>query len=174
LIAVMCGFQVAYQFIAYPKLGPPLGPLSHIQMFRLGSALYIPAYLSTPVLRVLASAGNDGSPLLMAALTLNMACRYAGGTFCYTSIMILTNAMRRVRYLSFCSPRGLLGSLSSKTYPLSPSHVDSPPEVVNLANGLAQSTVSAARVLGPLAGGVLWSVSEAKGNTALGFEIVAM
>jgi hypothetical protein len=29
-------------------------------------------------------------------------------------------------------------------------------------------------VLGPLAGGVLWSVSEAKGNTALGFEIVAM
>jgi hypothetical protein len=112
LIAVMCGFQVAYQFIAYPKLGPPLGPLSHIQMFRLGSALYIPAYLSTPVLRVFASAGNDGSPLLMAALTLNMACRYAGGTFCYTSIMILTNAMRRVRYLSFCSPRGLLGSSS--------------------------------------------------------------
>lgn len=96
LIAVMCGFQVAYQFIAYPKLGPPLGPLSHIQMFRLGSALYIPAYLSTPVLRAFASAGNDGSPILMAALTLNMACRYAGGTFCYTSIMILTNAMRCV------------------------------------------------------------------------------
>lgn len=100
LIAIMCLFQICYQFYIYPKLGPPLGRLNHIQMFRLGSFLYIPAYLTTPLLRAFASAGDDGSPFLMFALTVNMAFRYAGGTFCYTSIMILTNAMRCVFAIS--------------------------------------------------------------------------
>lgn len=98
LIALMCGFQIVYQFYLYPKLGPPLGPLSHIQMFRLGAFLYIPAYLTTPLLRAFASAGDDGSPFLMFALTINMACRYAGGTLSYTSVMILT------KYVALCAP----------------------------------------------------------------------
>jgi hypothetical protein len=35
----------------------------------------------------------------------------------------------------------------------------SPPHVVGLANGLAQSTVSFARFFGPVIGGTLWSTA---------------
>lgn len=35
----------------------------------------------------------------------------------------------------------------------------SPPHVVGLANGLAQSTVSVARFFGPVIGGTLWSTA---------------
>ena len=35
----------------------------------------------------------------------------------------------------------------------------SPPHVVGLANGLAQSTVSFSRFFGPVIGGALWSAS---------------
>lgn len=52
----------------------------------------------------------------------------------------------------------------------------SPPNVVGLANGLAQSTVSFARFFGPVIGGALWS-SSINGNPqgyAHGFYICTM
>lgn len=92
-------------------------------MFRIGSMLFIPAYLTLPLLRAFASADKDGGfvvmtrePLLnrgiwqlahaflVAVLTINMACRYAGGTFAYTSVMVLINA----------------SEWSSETWPLQP------------------------------------------------------
>ncbi|KAJ9116389.1 hypothetical protein QFC22_004830 [Naganishia vaughanmartiniae] len=123
LIALMCLFQIWYQassrerkvreayqtdltaltqFFLYPNIGPPRGRFSHLSMFRLGSFLYIPAYLTLPLIRAFATPDKHGGPLVMTL---------------------------------------------------------SPPGVVSLANGLAQSLVSLGRFLGPVLGGILWSRS---------------
>jgi len=61
----MCLFQLVYQFYLYPRLGPPLGRFNHIQMFRLGSFLYIPAYLLLPILHSVASPDSEGGIVVM-------------------------------------------------------------------------------------------------------------
>ncbi|WRT70167.1 uncharacterized protein IL334_007161 [Kwoniella shivajii] len=145
LVAIMCCCQLVYQFYLYPRLGPPLGRFSHIQMFRLGCAFYLPSYFALPILHKIASPDSEGGFLLMTGLTLITAVRYCAGTFAYTSVMVLINAM-------------------------------SPPHVVGLANGLAQSTVSAARFVGPIIGGAVWSASI-NGNPsgyAYGFYFVTI
>lgn len=53
------------QFYLYPHIGPPRGRFSHLQMFRIGSMLFIPAYLTLPLLRVFASADKDGGFVVM-------------------------------------------------------------------------------------------------------------
>lgn len=93
LIALMCLFQIAYQFYFYPNIGPPRGKFSHLTMFRIGSALFIPAYLTIILYRPLASANDDGSTVLMAALSVTTAIRYCGATFAYTAISVLLNYM---------------------------------------------------------------------------------
>ncbi|TCD71907.1 hypothetical protein EIP91_000039 [Steccherinum ochraceum] len=93
LIALMCLAQIAYQFYFYPNIGPPRGRFSHLAMFRIGSLLYIPAYVSVILYRVFASASNDGNLFLMAALALSTAIRYCGITFSYTAISVLLNYM---------------------------------------------------------------------------------
>ncbi|WWC72073.1 uncharacterized protein I206_106033 [Kwoniella pini CBS 10737] len=128
LVAIMCCCQLVYQFYLYPRLGPPLGKFNHLQMFRIGSALYLPAYFALPILHKVASPDSEGGFMLMTGLTLITAIRYCASTFAYTSVMVLINAM-------------------------------SPPHVVGLANGLAQSTVSASRFFGPIIGGAVWSAS---------------
>ena len=45
---------------------PPRGRFSHLAMFRIGSLLYIPAYLSVVLYRVFASENDEGSLVLMA------------------------------------------------------------------------------------------------------------
>ncbi|KII87638.1 hypothetical protein PLICRDRAFT_42144 [Plicaturopsis crispa FD-325 SS-3] len=93
LIALMCLAQIAYQFYLYPNIGPPRGRFSHLSMFRVGSLLFIPAYLTVVPYRVFASAADDGNFFLMAALAVSTALRYCGSTFAYTSIAILLNYM---------------------------------------------------------------------------------
>ncbi|KAA1472420.1 major facilitator superfamily MFS-1 [Dentipellis sp. KUC8613] len=142
LTALMCLAQIAYQFYLYPNIGPPRGRFSHLAMFRLGSLLFIPAYLTVVLYRAFASAEDDGNFILMSALALSTAVRYCGSTFAYTSVSILLNYM-------------------------------SPPPVVSLANGLAQSIVSLARCFGPILGGYLWSVSVEHGPSGyyIGFFV---
>ncbi|KAF7318868.1 Histone H2B [Mycena chlorophos] len=144
LIALMCLAQICYQFILYPNIGPPRGRFSHLAMFRLGSALFIPAYLVVTLLRPFASADSNGQAniMLMTALALSTALRYCGSCFAYTSVSILVNYM-------------------------------TPPHAVGLANGLAQSIVSLARCVGPVIGGYLWSVStqDNPNGYPLGFVI---
>ncbi|KAJ6595888.1 hypothetical protein DFH09DRAFT_1135898 [Mycena vulgaris] len=93
LIAMMCLAQIAYQFYLYPNIGPPRGRFSHLAMFRIGSALFIPAYLVVTLLRPFASAEDDGNFALMSALAISTALRYCGSTFGYTSVSILLNYM---------------------------------------------------------------------------------
>ncbi|KAH9914809.1 uncharacterized protein B0H18DRAFT_959629 [Fomitopsis serialis] len=111
---------------------PPRGRFSHIAMFRIGSLLFIPAYLSVILYRVFASSDDDGNPVLMAALAISTAVRFCGGTFVYTAVSVLLNYM-------------------------------SPLHVVGFASGIAQSTVSLARFIGPILGGTLWSMSAENG-----------
>ncbi|XP_006463367.1 hypothetical protein AGABI2DRAFT_152546 [Agaricus bisporus var. bisporus H97] len=126
LIALMCLAQIAYQFYLYP---PPRGRFSHLAMFRVGSLLFIPSYLSVVLYRAFASSSHDGGNfILMTALALSTALRYCGSTFAYTAISILLNYM-------------------------------TPPSAVGYANGIAQSIVSLARCLGPSLGGYVWAVS---------------
>ncbi|RDB29876.1 hypothetical protein Hypma_013955 [Hypsizygus marmoreus] len=93
LIALMCLAQIAYQFYLYPNIGPPRGRFSHLAMFRVGSLLFVPAYLSVILYRPFASANDDGNFLVMTALALSTALRYCGITFGYTAISILLNYM---------------------------------------------------------------------------------
>ena len=44
---------------------PPRGRFSHLAMFRLGTLLFIPGYLTVALYRVLASPESGGSLLLM-------------------------------------------------------------------------------------------------------------
>ncbi|KAG7094681.1 hypothetical protein E1B28_005501 [Marasmius oreades] len=108
---------------------PPRGRFSHLTMFRLGSLLFIPSYLTVILYRVpFASEEEDGNVLLMTALAVSTAVRYCASTFGYTSISILLNYM-------------------------------TPPHAIGFANGIAQSIVSLARCFGPVLGGWIWSVS---------------
>lgn len=88
-VAIMCVGQLIYQFYLFPRLGPPLGRFSHLQMFRLGSILFVPGYLLVPLLHSFATPGQDGGFFIMTMMSLISAIRYCGGTFAYTSIMIL-------------------------------------------------------------------------------------
>lgn len=54
------GFRLSIIF------SPPRGKFSHLMMFRLGSVLFIPAYLSVILYRPFASAEDDGNFLVMA------------------------------------------------------------------------------------------------------------
>lgn len=65
LIAIMCLFQLFYQFWLYPRLGPPLGKFTHLQMFRLGCCFYIPSYMALPLLRAFASPDQSGGFFIM-------------------------------------------------------------------------------------------------------------
>lgn len=128
LTAMMCLAQIAFQFYLYPNIGPPRGRFSHLAMFRLGTLLFIPGYITVTFYRVFAGPESGGSLLLMICLTISTAVRYCGATFTFTSVSILLNYM-------------------------------SPPPVVGMANGVAQSIVSLARGFGPLLGGYVWSAS---------------
>jgi len=74
-------------------MGPPRGRFSHLAMFRLGSILFIPSYLTVILYRPFASAHDDGNFFVMAALALSTALRYCAITFAYTAISILLNYM---------------------------------------------------------------------------------
>ncbi|KAF7980507.1 hypothetical protein HWV62_38018 [Athelia sp. TMB] len=65
LVALMCFAQIFFQFYLYPNIGPPRGRFSHLSMFRIGSLLFVPAYLTVTLYRVFASEEEDGNAFLM-------------------------------------------------------------------------------------------------------------
>ncbi|KAH7920186.1 major facilitator superfamily MFS-1 [Leucogyrophana mollusca] len=103
LIALMCLAQIVYQFYLYPNIGPPRGRFSHLAMFRLGSLLFIPAYLTVILYRVFASSSDDGNFVLMSALAISTAVRYCGNTFAYTAVSILLNYMTPPHAVGFAN-----------------------------------------------------------------------
>lgn len=103
--------QIVFQFYLYPyvslpspqfsfsfslsplcsNIGPPRGRFSHLAMFRLGSALFIPSYLTVTLYRAFASEESEGNLLVMCLLTVSTAVRFCGNTFGYTAVSILLN-----------------------------------------------------------------------------------
>lgn len=93
LIAMMAGFSMFYQFYLYGKIGPPNGNLSHLQMFRISSVIYILTYGLVPFARKLVRPESSSDVLVMTGLAILNAIRYAATTAAYTSITILINVM---------------------------------------------------------------------------------
>jgi len=62
-------------------------------MFRLGTFLFIPGYVTVVLYRLLASPTSGGSLIVMIPLTISTAIRYCGATFTFTSASILLNYM---------------------------------------------------------------------------------
>jgi len=106
LIALMCFAQIFYQFYLYPNIGPPRGAWSHLAMFRIGSALYIPSYLSVILYRAFASDASQGNLLVMVLLTISTAVRFCAGTFTYTAVAILLNYMSPPHLVSLSNSIG--------------------------------------------------------------------
>lgn len=103
LIALMCLAQIVYQFYLYPNIGPPRGRFSHLSMFRLGSLLFIPAYLTVTIYRVFASPSAENNFILLSALALSTAVRFCGTTFGYTAVSILLNYMTPPQAVGFAN-----------------------------------------------------------------------
>lgn len=55
-----------YKSRSMEYFSPPRGRFSHLAMFRLGSLLFVPAYLSVILYRPFASANDDGNFFVMA------------------------------------------------------------------------------------------------------------
>ncbi|KZV85556.1 major facilitator superfamily MFS-1 [Exidia glandulosa HHB12029] len=105
LIAIMSVAQVVYQFWMYPTLGPPRGSFSHLSMFRLGSLLFLPSYLTVVFYRGI----DDG--WVMPGLIASTAVRYCATTFAFTSITILLNYLTPPPALGLAN--GLAQSMAS-------------------------------------------------------------
>jgi len=103
LLALMCLAQIVFQFYIYPNIGPPRGPLSHLAIFRLGTLLFIPAYISVTLYRIFASPTGDSNFVLMTALSISTAMRYCGNTFAFTAVSILLNYMTPPHSIGFAN-----------------------------------------------------------------------
>ncbi|KAG6335507.1 hypothetical protein ID866_3579 [Astraeus odoratus] len=115
--------QIVYQFYLYPNIGPPRGRFSHLSMFRLGSLLFIPAYLTVTMYRAFTSPSDEGNFVLMAdfpeALALSTAVRFCGSTFGYTAVSILLNYMTPPHTIGFANgvAQSILWSISTQDNP---------------------------------------------------------
>jgi hypothetical protein len=124
LISAMAFCQLIFQFVFYPKVGPPQGNFSHLAMLRLGTAIYLPCYTLFPLLRGMLHPETDG--FVMTGMIMFAAMRWLANVCAFTAVSVLINAM-------------------------------TPPHLTPLANGLAQTTSSAARFVGPIVGGLVWA-----------------
>lgn len=145
LVALMFFFQMVWQFKFYPNVGPPNGPFSHLAMFRIGLCLYIPVYLLFPQLRGLLPKNGSGAK---------------------ASVMFGMALLSSMRYLASCC---------SYTAVMVLVNALSPPDLIPLANGIGQTTVSFARFVGPLVGGSIWaeSISGDVPEPSAGFVVIA-
>lgn len=68
---------LASRNISDAVISPPRGRFSHMAMFRLGSFLFIPAYLTVILYRVFANASGNGNLFLMAGKSPSMSFQYS-------------------------------------------------------------------------------------------------
>ncbi|CAD6887054.1 unnamed protein product [Tilletia controversa] len=148
LIAAMAVCQMVFQFQVYPTVGPPRGKCTHLTMFRMGLALYLPVYTLFPFLRNFLSS-TDAT--VMSGMIFFASLRWLANVTAFTAVTVLMNAM-------------------------------TPPHLIPLTNGLAQTVSSFMRCVGPIVGGLVWAKSieggpDANGwpfNYHLGFWVVGL
>ena len=158
---------------------PPRGRFSHVAMFRIGSALFVPSYLTVTLYRPFASANDDGGILLMAGkrAVLSSSSR---STHHVSISPFIQHVSLLDPYCTFVNrrhagpvrsdtvgqhsptPRSPCCSTTVRVFILRsvfcthhPLTVVSPPHVVGYTNGIAQSIVSLSRFLGPIIGGTV-------------------
>ncbi|KAE8258707.1 hypothetical protein A4X13_0g1509 [Tilletia indica] len=148
LIAAMAVCQMVFQFQFYPTVGPPRGKYTHLTMFRMGLALYLPVYTLFPWLRNFITS-TDAT--VMSGMIFFASLRWLANVTAFTAVTVLMNAM-------------------------------TPPHLIPLTNGLAQTVSSFMRCVGPIVGGLVWAKSIDGGpdghawpfNYHLGFWVVGL
>ncbi|KAK0556466.1 hypothetical protein OC846_001163 [Tilletia horrida] len=148
LIAAMAICQMAFQFHFYPTVGPPRGKFTHLTMFRMGLAIYLPCYTLFPFLRNFITSTDV---TVMSGMILFASLRWLANVTAFTAVTVLMNAM-------------------------------TPPHLIPLTNGLAQTVSSFMRCVGPIVGGIVWARSIEGGvdahawpfNYHLGFWVVGI
>jgi len=148
-------------------------------MFRIGSALYIPSYLTVTLYRPFASANDDGSTALMTGERFVLcrrptwidhfpiSPRIQHVSFLDTNFSLVDHGhtgqarsdtaeqLSRTPQSQFSSITVRVSVVRSDFWAHRACFVVSPPHVVGYANGIAQSIVSLSRFLGPILGGTV-------------------
>lgn len=109
LISFMALCQLLFQFYAYPSLGPPKGPLTHLAVMRLGLALYLPCYTLFPLLRSFLHPSTDA--LVMGGMIAIASVRWLANVLSFTAVMVLLNAATPPELTGFAN--GLAQTVSS-------------------------------------------------------------
>lgn len=107
---------------------------SHLAIMRIGTLLYLPTYTLFPLLRNFKTPGEETEKNTLVM-----------------TFMILFASMRWLANICAFTSVSILMNATT------------PPNLVPLANGLAQTITSAGRFIGPLIGGVVWARGIAGG-----------
>ncbi|KAG2188678.1 hypothetical protein INT44_003817 [Umbelopsis vinacea] len=129
-LAIMGVVQLFAQFILYPMVN---ARISTMALYRMSLVLYIPLYMSCPVISHYGDLwGEEGASLVWYLMLLNLTVRFTLSTFSYTAIMLMVNN-------------------------------SAPVDQLGTVNGVGQTSVSFVRAIGPALGGSLWSFSLTSG-----------
>jgi len=129
-LALMGMVQLVAQFILYPMIN---ARISTLKLYRCSLAVYIPLYMSCPVISYYGYVwGEDGGRWIWYLMLVTLTVRFTLSTFSYTAVMLMVNNS---------APLDQLGTV----------------------NGVGQTSVSFARAIGPALAGSLWSISLTSG-----------
>ena len=77
--------QMAFQFYFYPTVGPPRGKFTHLAMFRMGLAIYLPCYVLFPFLRNFITSTDV---TVMSGMILFASLRWLANVTAFTAVTI--------------------------------------------------------------------------------------
>ncbi|GAB5591317.1 hypothetical protein Unana1_06217 [Umbelopsis nana] len=129
-LALMGIVQLVAQFLLYPMIN---ARISTMTLYRWSLALYIPLYMSCPVISHYGYVwGEAGDQWVWYLMLISLTVRFTLSTFSYTAVMLMVNN-------------------------------SAPVEKLGTVNGVGQTSVSFVRAVGPALGGSLWSFSLTSG-----------
>jgi hypothetical protein len=86
-LAIMGVVQLFAQFILYPMVN---ARISTMALYRMSLVLYIPLYMSCPVISHYGDVwGEEGARLVWYLMLLNLTVRFTLSTFSYTAVMLM-------------------------------------------------------------------------------------
>lgn len=152
-LALMGLVQLVAQFILYPMIN---SHISTMALYRWSLVLYIPLYMSCPVISHYGNVwGAEGAGTVWYLMLANLTVRFTLSTFSYTAIMLMVSSDRQARQTSVC--------LMLILHLISQVNNSAPVEQLGTVNGVGQMSVSFVRAIGPALGGSLWSFSLTSG-----------
>jgi hypothetical protein len=153
-LAIMGLVQLVAQFVLYPMIN---ARVSTMTLYRWSSVMYIPLYMTCPVVSHYGDVwGPEGATLVWYLMLLNLTIRFTLSTFSYTAVMLMVSAIINASRTGLLFLRLIIKQVNNSA----------PVENLGTVNGVAQMSVSFVRGIGPALGGSLWSFSLTSG---LGF-----